>query len=1022
MRAKKRATQASKADVRIDEDDLPFKLGDQVLCRYSTYPYWPATVDTSHQAKARGKYYLVEQHPEKGTVLKFWCTFANEDTGGWVRVNRMVRFHPQLADKIRVDRAHDYYRDQISAIEAAIKDFERFGGGEVPDVPADFENGGDDEDDEDDVDEDDLESADEEEGEQAVEKEKKKARGKNTSDASGGKGEKRKRRRNVPATSERPKKRTKEDENRKEDAAQDENKGLEKRLKSAYATIAKLEQTLRNKENEIAEMTEGKNPVRVIVPPSPEGVDIEVPRKEDFRKKKMAADRFSKVMNEIKSDFELFKSIVKEVDSSRTALDKEKKKAQERFAALVTNVTTAEKKAAKKEKSLCENLKKILEADIEVEALREHKAGNYIKTMGRQCKDMRVLNEFCNSIYDTWKIQVKAWTGSNQSSAGGKSAPKDGKGHKPSKTDKEGDVVMTSGDVEKDGDSMPAATQGNGVNERKDDKQQDDGGDTPSAKKSRKTKKDSRPKDEKASKSDANVEHSTANGSQQKVSNVMPDAKDIVATASKKDSDAKPVTAKGVNAKKVPTKKAGAEGDVGEETAKDTITEDIGQKDDATGDAEAKDAKADGVDKSAEAQDTDKKTDDAADTEMKDAGTKETSTKGSKDRKRRTATKRKGNRGKDASEEAEAKGTVGKGKQRKDSSAGVPKGKDLDSKKRKADLKVSESENPDTKGAQAASSRDTESDRKDSDGKKSVGEGSGAKTSGVEDSRNNESTGMKDPGKKDVEAKDSKDEDLDVKDSEAQTSQAEDSKEKKPDIEKSEDKDHKVDSKDKESSVKDSKSKESHVRASRASKSGVRDAKRKDAGKDKGSGAGGSKHKDSGVKGRKGKSTGVKSSTNEHSDVKDSDVKEDAVKDSEKDFGNAKAPGDDSEKVAEITQTKDADVKPTQNKGPGARRGKKADMTAKGGGSKASDAKSSTEIDTKSSQAVASKSKSHAELDKKTSDAQEGRARVIDTKVKDKGDSKAEKSIGKAVASSVVDESKEVKAEGEKTEAQEAEQ
>lgn len=58
------------------------------------------------------------------TILSYWCNFCNEDTGGWVRHDRMVRFHPSLVPRIRVGHRHHMYSDQAAALRAAAQEYD----------------------------------------------------------------------------------------------------------------------------------------------------------------------------------------------------------------------------------------------------------------------------------------------------------------------------------------------------------------------------------------------------------------------------------------------------------------------------------------------------------------------------------------------------------------------------------------------------------------------------------------------------------------------------------------------------------------------------------------------------------------------------------------------------------------------------------------------------------------------------------------------------------------------------------
>lgn len=142
MRSRKSA-QAAAADPAADTASLPFQVGDLVLCRYSNYPYWPATIDPSHQKNQKGRYVRwSDTEPKK---LLFWCTFSNEDTGGWVRSDRMALFHPDLAKRITVPDDRDEHKSQMSAIRAADDAFNQLNKDKpnvpIPPAPTDVLNG-----------------------------------------------------------------------------------------------------------------------------------------------------------------------------------------------------------------------------------------------------------------------------------------------------------------------------------------------------------------------------------------------------------------------------------------------------------------------------------------------------------------------------------------------------------------------------------------------------------------------------------------------------------------------------------------------------------------------------------------------------------------------------------------------------------------------------------------------------------------------------------------------------------------
>ena len=125
------------------EPEHQFKLGALVLCRYGAYPYWPATVDQTHQKSTAGKHAIMRSTRGGGQTLAFWCTFMNDESGGWVRPDRMIRYHPELGKKVAVSKSSDYYKDQQKALAATDSVFNKMPKSEeeakVPEITPDLQ-------------------------------------------------------------------------------------------------------------------------------------------------------------------------------------------------------------------------------------------------------------------------------------------------------------------------------------------------------------------------------------------------------------------------------------------------------------------------------------------------------------------------------------------------------------------------------------------------------------------------------------------------------------------------------------------------------------------------------------------------------------------------------------------------------------------------------------------------------------------------------------------------------------------
>lgn len=481
-----RATNAAEAGRdtarTTDKDKLPFRLGELVICRYSAYPYWPATIDQTHQSKLKGNFWDYRRTRRGNRVLSFWCTFSNEDTGGWVRGDRMVRYHPDIVDRIRLDSAHDHYDEQHNALIAAQKAFASLPHtDEAPkDLPSDYGSlsagedldtlvsdsgaeGTDDDDDDGSSSESERGSSDEAENRRQVRAAKHPAKRQRPSSAMSttpkkpGPKPKAKReskrepkrapkRTSTPAAVARPRKRVKttpaaerareRDRDRDLDipkpstedraaysqsdetgkaalvvtaaemgARNEQISRLQIDLKAAQCMVESLRKKLDMKERELKGLTESTI-ARFQSPPSPDSIKVDVPPKDVFLSKPVGREKFAAIMLTLKETFENFKSNIRMVDEERFFLDEEKTRLRKEYEATYEKVYALERAAVQGEKDLANQLRDILQLKAEVPDLREHKAGNVVRAIGRACKQLPSINVVCNEIYSAWKAQV----------------------------------------------------------------------------------------------------------------------------------------------------------------------------------------------------------------------------------------------------------------------------------------------------------------------------------------------------------------------------------------------------------------------------------------------------------------------------------------------------------------------------------------------------------------------------------------------------------------------------------------
>lgn len=85
-------------------NEFVFQIQDLVLCVYAGYPVWPACINNSHQPRYKNQYTAILPHIDSRTpVPHFWVFFPDDDSGGWVPEDHIVRFHPQLVKLMASD-------------------------------------------------------------------------------------------------------------------------------------------------------------------------------------------------------------------------------------------------------------------------------------------------------------------------------------------------------------------------------------------------------------------------------------------------------------------------------------------------------------------------------------------------------------------------------------------------------------------------------------------------------------------------------------------------------------------------------------------------------------------------------------------------------------------------------------------------------------------------------------------------------------------------------------------------------
>eukprot|EP00178_Gracilaria_changii_P016100 TRINITY_DN454_c0_g1_i1.p2 TRINITY_DN454_c0_g1~~TRINITY_DN454_c0_g1_i1.p2 ORF type:complete len:803 (-),score=205.32 TRINITY_DN454_c0_g1_i1:118-2526(-) len=453
MRSKQKKQPSSNHAIPPD-DELPFQLGDLVLCRYSTYPYWPATVDQTHQAQRSGQHVCMHETRDRQRVLAFWCTFSAEDTGGWVRADRMVHFHPSLLDYVRVRRNHHLHEPQSAAIEAALNAFRAIHEGSTeppkPDPPNDMlkrnrnptdtDLVSDDDEPDDNIVNDDqairendpmdigTDSSDDEhrfnKTHSATRARRPTTSAKSPRTVSVPKTKRRKRKSaaaaaaaaTAPRVVPTPRKRAKTAEQQLEDQLlnQSESKQvatLTSTIEEMRANLEKLTASLRRKEKALSDLRASGNVV-TFAPVKQDTVPIEsIPK--PFTGSLLSSDEFEHRVKTMRQLFEKLDNAAKDVHEKRQQLAAEQEKIRQHYSSLLDGVSSAQGDVVTHQKQLADLLRGILVSRVAVVDLRKHQAGNLIKTMSKRYKDMPNVWAYCNALYRGWKRQVVDYVHNN---------------------------------------------------------------------------------------------------------------------------------------------------------------------------------------------------------------------------------------------------------------------------------------------------------------------------------------------------------------------------------------------------------------------------------------------------------------------------------------------------------------------------------------------------------------------------------------------------------------------------------
>ncbi|KAI0560877.1 DNA ligase 1 [Gracilaria domingensis] len=388
-------------------------------------------------------------------TLAFWCTFSDEDTGGWVRADRMVLFHPSLLEHVRVRSNHQWHESQASAINAALKAYKTIHRGSQPppkprpphdltlkrhrqlddlDLLSDEEDTDDnnrqpdaprpDDDDPMDIGSD-SESADGEDHHQRRRKSSSATRGRRPTTSAKSprtpaapKPQRKKRKSITPRTTPTPRKRAKTAEHELEDQLlkQSESKqiaALKSRIEEMQANLERLTASLRRKEKALSDLRSSGNVV-TFAPVKQDTVPIET-MPQPFTGSLLSSDEFEHRVTAMRQLFDKLDDAAKDVHDKRQQLSEEQEKIRQHYGSLLEGVSDAQGKVVTHQKELADLLRGILVNRVAVIDLRKHQAGNLIKTMSKRYKDMHNVSAYCNALYRGWKRQVVDYVHNNPS-------------------------------------------------------------------------------------------------------------------------------------------------------------------------------------------------------------------------------------------------------------------------------------------------------------------------------------------------------------------------------------------------------------------------------------------------------------------------------------------------------------------------------------------------------------------------------------------------------------------------------
>ena len=370
-----------------------FKPNQLVLCRYESYPYWPATITHNFPVEVL-EGYRCRLTTNEGPFYFYWCLFCNEDKGGWVREDRLLLFHPRLLRFAQVSATNSWFKEQKTAFRAACKIFNALHSKAlhpkpvdlIPDLLEVYKR-------RDDIHESEFEHISALQVQQnQVETEIEHENG------------------DTPATGEPSVK----DETSNAESSDHPVTGKRASLPNDSSEFddqkpaqrQRIDSMLNNSAPGVGEKRGEEAEVTFFAPPPPAECMVSLPNRSSYHSRLTNSTSFSRMMNNLSERVAAYSESSKDAEEAHHIFDVEKENIRRKYKDIFERLRQVERRAADDKQHLVIALEDILRAKVDISDLKRFRAGMKIRKVAKEYQDVPAIQSLCEEIVKLWEHVV----------------------------------------------------------------------------------------------------------------------------------------------------------------------------------------------------------------------------------------------------------------------------------------------------------------------------------------------------------------------------------------------------------------------------------------------------------------------------------------------------------------------------------------------------------------------------------------------------------------------------------------